>query len=60
MTKSFLHPKEHRPVNKATMDAPQEEFVDDQNPPSKEETGDVAARRTPEPKVRPATKRSEE
>jgi hypothetical protein len=34
MTKSFIHPGERRPVNKATMDAPQEEFLEPEAQPS--------------------------
>jgi len=36
MTKSFIHPGERRPVNKATMDAPQEEFLDSEAQPSRD------------------------
>ena len=40
MTKSILHPEEKRPVNKATMDQPQEEFVDEQNASGHGTTGE--------------------
>jgi hypothetical protein len=62
MTKSIIHPKEKRPVNKATMDQPQEEFVDDQSPPSREqpEPPPEDARTKPAPAANPLPSRVRE
>jgi hypothetical protein len=60
MTKSIIHPGEKRPTNKATMDQPQEEFLDDQTPPSREpepSAPDSAAKRVPEESPPPSQAR---
>ncbi len=49
MTRSILHPGERRPVNKATMDAPQEEFLEDEGHAHDESVADWSAAFSPHP-----------